>query len=72
MTLWVENPKITTPLPILVSNYSAYPHPKSLSLGRGTSIRLPFSHWEKGLGDEGSSTWEHLTLATLTLNPSPK
>jgi len=24
-------------------NYSAYPHPKSLSPGRGTSIRLPFS-----------------------------
>jgi len=37
-------------------NYSAYPHPKSLSLGRGTSIRLPFPHWEKGLGDEGGST----------------
>jgi len=34
-------------------NYSAYPHPKSLSPGRGISIRLPFSHWEKGLGDEG-------------------
>jgi len=23
------------------------------SLGRGISIRLPFSHREKGLGDEG-------------------
>jgi len=38
---------------VFQGNYSAYPHPKSLSLGRGTSIRLPFSRWEKGLGDEG-------------------
>jgi len=41
------------PLPNPSRNYSAYPHPKSLSLGRGTLIRLPFSYWEKGLGDEG-------------------
>ncbi|WP_416666402.1 hypothetical protein [Egbenema bharatensis] len=27
------------------------PSPK----GRGTSIRLPFSLWEKGLGDEGQT-----------------
>jgi len=37
----------------LLCNYSAHPHPKSLSPGRGTSIRLPFSQWEKGLEDEG-------------------
>jgi len=40
-------------LALIQGNYSAYPHPKSLSPGRGTSIRLPFSQWEKGLGDEG-------------------
>jgi hypothetical protein len=36
--------------------YTFDPHPQPLSQReKGVRIRLPFSRWEKGLGDEGSA-----------------